>query len=75
MAPGVTANGTLDVYVRQNDLRPSRIVVSGDASDAGQSGNLTATVTFSGWDAAVDIKAPPADQVTEDGFPLPSLGD
>jgi hypothetical protein len=66
LAPGVSGSGTLDVYVRQNDLRPSRIVFSGDAGD---DGNLDATVTFSDWDAAVDIAAPPADQVTEGEFP------
>jgi hypothetical protein len=73
LAPGVAGSGTVDVYVRKNDLRPSRVVLAGDA---GEDGDLTATITFSEWDAALDIAAPPADQVVEGEFPgLPGFGD
>ncbi len=70
LAPGMTGTGTLDVWVRKNDLRPSQLVL---VADAGTSGNLKLTVTLSGWDSSVDIQAPPADQVSEGSFGLPSL--
>jgi hypothetical protein len=71
MAPGVTGTGTLDVYVRKNDLRPSQLVLTGES---GTASGLTLTVTLSGWDASVDIKAPPADQVSDTGgFSIPSF--
>lgn len=70
IAPGVTGTGTLDVYVRQNDLRPSQLKLS---ADAGTAGSLQATVTFSHWDGSVSISAPPPDQVDANGLPIPSL--
>jgi hypothetical protein len=70
LAPGVTGSGTLDVYVRKNDLRPSRIVFTGEA---GSASGLTLTVTFSDWDKSVSIQAPPADQVSSGGLDIPSF--
>ncbi len=70
LAPDIAGSGTLDVWVRKNDLRPSQITFT---ADAGDQGNVTATLVFSAWDASVDIKAPPEDQVTEGSFGLPGL--
>jgi LppX_LprAFG lipoprotein len=70
LAPGVTGTGTVDVWVRQNDLRPSQIVIKGDS---GTAAGMTVTATFSDWDKAVSIQAPPADQVTSGGSLLPSF--
>jgi len=40
--------------------------------DAGEQGSLTVVLTFSAWDAAVTIEAPPDDQVGEGGgLPFP----
>jgi hypothetical protein len=75
LAPDVAATATLDVWVRKNDLRPAQLTITADATDAGDSGNVTATLGLSRWDEAVDIKAPPDDQVEEGslpGFGLPS---
>ncbi len=76
LAPNVTANGTLDLFVRKNDLRPSTIVLTGQPEASSSATPVSATVTLSDWDKSVTITAPPADQVTEGtlpGFPgLPS---
>lgn len=66
-APGVSGDGTLDVWVERGTNRPVKLVVAVDAGDQGQ---LTATLTLSGYDASVSIDAPPADQVDE-GSPAP----
>ena len=70
LAPGVTGTGTLDVWVRQNDLRPSQVVIKGDS---GTATGMTLKVTFSDWDKAVSIQAPPADQVSSGGSLIPSF--
>jgi hypothetical protein len=70
LAPGVTGTGTVDVWVRQNDLRPSRIVLKGEG---GTAAGLTLTLTFSDWDKSVSIQAPPADQVSSGGSLFPSF--
>ncbi|HYM83096.1 MAG TPA: hypothetical protein VEY67_02955 [Candidatus Dormibacteraeota bacterium] len=76
IAPGVSGSGTVDVWVRTNDLRPARLVLTGDS---GSAAGLSLTVTLSGWDAAVTVTAPPADQVTSGSglfpsFAIPSFG-
>jgi hypothetical protein len=70
LAPGVTGSGTVDVYVRQNDLRPSRIIFTGEG---GSASGLTLTLTFSDWDKSVSIQAPPADQIGSGGLGIPSF--
>ena len=70
LAPGVTGTGTVDVWVRQNDLRPSQVVIKGDS---GSAAGLTLTLTLSDWDKAVSIQAPPADQISSGGSLLPSF--
>jgi hypothetical protein len=70
LAPDVTGEATVDVWVRKNDLRPAQLTIT---ASAGDEGNLTATLAFSDWDAAVDVKAPPDDQVEEGSFDFPGL--
>jgi len=69
LAPDV-ADATLDVWVRKNDLRPAQLTITVDSGDAG---NLSATLALSRWDAAVDIQAPPEDQIEEGSFGVPGL--
>ncbi len=61
--------GTLDVWVRTNDLRPAKVTL---AADEGSKGSVTVGVELFGYDEAVSIEAPPADQVEEGTLPLPS---
>jgi hypothetical protein len=42
------------------------------ASDAGAEGSVTISVELFGYDEAVSIAAPPADQVEEGTLPFPS---
>jgi hypothetical protein len=73
LAPGMSGSGTVDVWVRQNDLRPAQISVTANGSEGTTAASLTATVTFSDWDKGVTIQAPPADQVTDGSSFLPGL--
>jgi len=50
---------TLDVLTRKNDLRPARIAFT---FDGGTSGTVTGTFELT-YDQAVNISAPPADQI------------
>lgn len=60
---------TLDVWVRTNDLRPAKLSL---AADAGSEGAVTISVELFGYDGAISIEAPPADQVEEgSSLPLP----
>lgn len=70
LAPGVTGTGTVDVWVRQNDLLPSQVEIK---VDSGTAAGLTLTLAFSAWDKAVSIQAPPADQIGTGGLDLPSF--
>lgn len=60
LPPGMTGDGTVDVWVRKNDLRPARLVA---AINGGDQGSLTLTITLSNFDATISIDAPPADQI------------
>ena len=66
LTPDGAGGGTIDVWVRTNDLRPARLVVT---ADGGSQGTLTVTVQLTRWDAPVSISAPPADQVDEGAPP------
>jgi outer membrane lipoprotein-sorting protein len=57
---GTAGAGTIELWVRKNDLRPTRVVVT---ADAGAQGKLTVTLDITNYDASVSIVAPPADQV------------
>jgi hypothetical protein len=62
---------TIDLWVRQTDLRPAKVTLAAGDGETGQ-GKVTATVVFSDFDRPLTIAPPPADQVT-DGLPaLPS---
>jgi hypothetical protein len=61
-APDVSGTGTIDVWVRKDDLRPAKLVVT---ADGGAEGKLTVTLELTRWDEPVSITAPPADQVEE----------
>jgi len=55
-----TGNGTVDVWVQKNDLRPAKFAI---ASTGGDQGSFTVTITLSAYDAAVTVNAPPDSEV------------
>jgi outer membrane lipoprotein-sorting protein len=61
---------TLDIWSSKADYRPCRV---GIAVDGGTQGNLAVTIDLTKYDAAVDIAAPPADQVSDQPFSIPGL--
>jgi len=68
-----SADITIDVWARKNDLRTAKMAF---AVKAGDQANITVTVTAT-YDGAVSITTPSADQVGEGTglpFPLPSFG-
>lgn len=58
--PGVSGAGTVDLWVRKDNLQPAKIVV---AMDAGGQGSGSVTLLLSAFGSRVTIQAPPADQV------------
>ena len=52
--------GSIDLWVAKDNLRPAKMGVKVNAGDMGA---VDVLVTFSGYDAAVTIEPPPADQV------------
>lgn len=60
LGTSVNATGNVDVWVRKNDLVPSKALVT---INAGDQGTLTLTLTVSNVNSAVTIAAPPADQI------------
>ncbi len=63
------AKVSLDLWVRTNDLRPAKVTL---VADAGAKGTVTIALDLFGYDQAVSIEAPPADQVEEGSMlPLP----
>jgi hypothetical protein len=73
-AGGVLANLsgalTLDVWTRTSDYRPARLVIG---FDGGAQGTATITIDLTGFDAAMTVDPPPADQVSDQPFTIPSL--
>jgi hypothetical protein len=61
---------TVDVWTRKSDYRPARFVL---AVDGGAQGTATVTIDLTGYDAAVTVDAPPADQVSDQPFAIPGL--
>jgi hypothetical protein len=55
-----SGNGTIEVWVAKDNLRPARIIV---IADGGAQGKLTVTLDITNYDAAVTITAPPAAEV------------
>jgi hypothetical protein len=58
--PSGSGNGTVELWVAKDNLRPARAVIT---ADAGAQGKLTITLDVTNYDAAVAIAAPPPDQV------------
>ena len=56
----VTATGSIDVWVRKNDLVPAKALIT---VNAGDQGSLSITLTVSNVNGTVTIAAPPADQI------------
>ena len=52
-----TGSGTVDVWVRKGDLRPSKVNIS---ASSGDTGTIAVAIVFSAYDAAVTVN-PPAD--------------
>ncbi len=59
-APGLTANGVVNVWVQKSDLRPVKFTIG---ANTGDQGTIELTIELSRFDAGVSIDAPPADQV------------
>jgi hypothetical protein len=68
---GASGSAKVDVWTQKSDGRPSRLVV---AVDGGAQGNLTFTIDLTNYDAAVTIAPPPADQISDQPFTIPGLG-
>ncbi len=62
MDPNAGVN--LTILVEKDSVRLHKVTAS---VAAGASGNVIVVLTFTDWDKAVTIEAPPADQVTEGG--------
>jgi hypothetical protein len=60
LGSSVTGSGTVDVWVRKNDLIPAKAVAT---LSAGDQGSLTITLALSKVNGTLTIQAPPADQV------------
>jgi len=61
-APDVSGSGTVDVWVRKDDLLPAKVAIT---ADGGAEGTITVTLELTRWDEPVSISAPPADRVVE----------
>ncbi len=68
---GVSGSATVDVWSQKSDGRPSRLVI---AVDGASQGTLSLTIDLTNYDAAVTIAAPPADQISDQPFTIPGLG-
>jgi hypothetical protein len=55
---------TEDLWVRQSDYYPVKIVAHGAGTNKGTSITLDVTATFIAWNSGVTITPPPPDQVT-----------
>ena len=60
LGTNLAATGTVDVWVRKNDLVPAKALVT---VNAGDQGTLTLTLTVSNVNGSMTIAAPPADQI------------
>ena len=68
---GASGSATLDIWTQKSDGRPSRVVI---AADGGSQGKISIQVDLTNYDAAVTIAAPPADQISDQPFTIPGLG-
>lgn len=66
-SPDAGTSMNLTILVEKDSLKLHKVTA---AVSAGTTGNLTIVLTFTDWDKAVTIEAPPDDQVTE-GTGLP----
>jgi hypothetical protein len=55
---------TEDLWVRQDNYYPAKIVAHGGGSNNGTSVTVDVTATFTAWNSGITITPPPADQVT-----------
>ncbi|HEY6057349.1 MAG TPA: LppX_LprAFG lipoprotein, partial [Candidatus Limnocylindrales bacterium] len=60
--PGVSGDGTIDVWVHKDDLRPAKLQIGVNAGDQGA---VTITLELTNYDGSVSIQAPPADQIQQ----------
>jgi LppX_LprAFG lipoprotein len=63
---GLSGDGTIDVWVQKNNLRPAKLTA---VVNAGDTGTINVTLTMSAYDTAVTITAPPDDQVEASSTP------
>jgi hypothetical protein len=69
-SPIVGGDVTIDWYVRKNDVRPAKIVITVDAGGS----PITITAVIDNYDKPVTVSPPPADQVTDQPmFEIPSF--
>jgi hypothetical protein len=67
VTPGANQNietTTEDLWVRQSDYYPAKIVAHGGGSNKGASFTVDVTATFTAWNSGVTFTPPPPDQVT-----------
>jgi LppX/LprAFG-like lipoprotein len=55
---------TEDLWVRQSDYYPMKIVAHGAGTNKGTTITVDVTATFTAWNSGVTITPPPPDQVT-----------
>lgn len=58
-----TVTGTVNLWVRQDNFYPVKIVVHQDVTSSQGNGTVDETVQFTSWDTGLTITPPPADQV------------
>lgn len=59
---GVAGDTTIDLYTRQTDRRPAKIVLSATSADVG---DMSITINLA-YDVSVSVDAPPAEDVVEE---------
>ena len=67
MTPGANQSietTTEDLWVRQSDYYPVKIMAHGAGTNKGTSITVDVTATFTAWNSGVTITPPPPDQVT-----------
>jgi hypothetical protein len=68
-SPLIGGDLVVELWARKSDMRPVKMVIGTTAEGS----TIAVTMTMDKYDEAVTISAPPADQVKEGGFQLPSL--
>ena len=68
-SPLIGGDLTVEIWARKSDMRPVKLVIGTTTEGS----TLAVNMIMDKYDEAVTVTAPPADQVTEGGFQLPSI--